>query len=251
MKHLYCDDTYVQILLSDEEVEKHWRPRPIIIDKDSNQIEIKEDWNYRQKQYAQMRKRKVKLLENVYCTSHMGYIFFVSYVTGKVYNYKENEYTHVVEDNCIYMIRKSDGERKLIYKEGQFFVSKRVWLRESSPQMSDSHYLGSVLRQRKGDRVSYFYLKDHHLIAVLFFGEEAIYAIGDEINGNGKFQINHRNLYIYDNRPENLEIVTNSENIAHRKIMYGVYENLIREKHGANSEIFWLEDQVMNLTLAS
>src|SRR5690554_6355717 len=99
MKHYYYNDTYAQMLLSDKDVAMHWKPKKPIVDKDSTDIDIREEWNHRQKQYAFMRQRKVKLLENIYSTNHMGYRFIVSYKTGRVYYYKENEYRHVVKGN--------------------------------------------------------------------------------------------------------------------------------------------------------
>lgn len=209
--------SYKDMKIDDEEVVEHWKEWEGIDDEESTEIEMKDDLGDKQIVLATMRKRKKKLVEGVYQTNFEEYTHFIHRKTGKCTHYNNRKFYHEVRGERVYLIDYLTKEEKLVYDGKDFITTSGDWLRDNKQPFSSSESLG-VLYPTSDLRVSKLCLKDHQIIAALFWGQKVIdLAIDGELSRT--HDINHRNLDHDDNRPENLEIITLAENIEHRNIM--------------------------------
>ncbi|MGJ9382847.1 HNH endonuclease [Salipaludibacillus sp. CF4.18] len=221
-KYLLEDD----IELTDSEVAEHWRiPWKPIEDEDSTDVAIKNYWNEKQRYLARMRKSKKRLLGGVFHTFSDGCSFLVDRNAGEIYRYNNNKYFYEIREGSIYLIEYNSNNVRLVYGDGEFSTSETYWLRNNKKEVSKNNCRGFHLP--KGNiRQNNIYLKDHQIMAVLFWGQK---IIENAIDGKD-YDINHRNLDNDDNRPENLELVTKKENRQHatlmRKIRAEKYNNM-------------------------
>lgn len=201
-------------------MNKYWRKWSPVPDEDCNEINIKNTWTEKQKALGLMRKRKRKLMDRIYFTYYDEFSLLVCFKTGKVYLFDRFRYDLKIRENKIFLMKKSTGEEKLVY-DGNFHATPRVWLRESSRTLGSKKCPG-VEWGIKGNRLCRMFVKNHQLIAVLYFGEKAIYAVEQY---SRDYDINHRNLNAEENRVENLEVITQAENRRHGQIMWKILMN--------------------------
>jgi hypothetical protein len=215
--------------IEDWEVREHWcKDWTPVLDEESIVIESKDGFSEKQEALVLLGKRKTRLMNRVYNTHFDEYEIFVNYADGKVYYFDNRKYRKVIDDNKIYLVDHLTGETKMVYDGEFFYPTKTVWLMESSPRLSRTHRLGIEWRANafRGDPI---YIKDHQLIAVLYFGQDAL----DAVEEDHTLVINHRNLNKHDNRPENLELCTVEENKEH----YWVMKPILDEKKAEFSRL--------------
>jgi hypothetical protein len=206
--------------IEDWEVKEHWRKEWIpVLDEKSTDIEINDDYTIKQSALALMRRRKTWLMNRVYSTYYDEYTLLVCFDTGGVYYFNNKKYELVIQNNQIYLRDYITGETKLVYDGEFFYPTPKKWLMKSSSRLSRSHRYG-IEWGKNGFRADRIFIKDHQLIAVLYFGQEAIYAV-EEFHS---LVVNHRNLNKHDNRPENLELCTDEENTEHYLTMKPILE---------------------------
>jgi hypothetical protein len=212
---IFDGDTFydINIRVKDYELKDLWRKWKPIENEDNTDVEIKDEWNIKQKAAGEMRKNKVKILEGVYYTYYEKYSLLVNIRDGKVYHFNNRDFNFEVEGQEIYLRKIGSQVRECVYKYGVFYPTKGNWLIESSQRFSKNECVGIGM---SSDLYGSIKIKDHQIVAAMLFGQEAIELTMGE---NPSFQINHRNLENEDNRPENLEIVTNRQNAEHRMIL--------------------------------
>jgi hypothetical protein len=222
---IFDGDTFydIYVMAEDYEVEDIWGKWKPIENEESNAVEIKDNWNIKQKALGHMRKNKVKIVEGVYQTYYEKYTLLVNRRDGKVYHFDNHIFELEVNNQEIYL-RKIDNQiEKCVYKNGEFSSIKSNWLIECSQKLSKSKCKGIKICSHFYGRIE---IKNHQIIAAMFFGMEAIEkAIGD----NATHDINHRNLQNEDNRPENLEIVTKAQNSEHSIILKNFLNEILAE----------------------
>lgn len=224
--------------IEESTIEERWRKWSSVEDEASNEIEIEIGWIPKQMALGEMRKRKQHLLNRIYRTYYDEYTVLVDFETGRVYYFDNNHYLMELVGDLIYLLEVTTNEKQLVY-DGAFYATPRKWLMKSSPRLGSRHNLGIEWRKNRF-RASRLFIKDHQLIAVLYFGCKAVDAVGEDRS----YDINHRNLSKYDNRPENLEIISKSENKEHSKIMNRLLNDMIQEVFGEKVKGVWLPEEI-------
>ncbi|TDG00874.1 HNH endonuclease [Paenibacillus piri] len=225
----------IDIPVTDEFVSQNWRKWEPVLDEAATDIDINEEWSQKRKILATMRKRKQHVVDRVYSTYHDEFTILVDFKTGKVGHFNSHDFRMELRGNKIFLRHINSLKSKLVY-DGDLHTTSGSWLMSSSARLGCKHYLGIEWVKKKGFRSKSLYVKDHQLISVLYFGEQAISAIGKK----SKLEINHRNLDHYDNRPDNLELITKKENSAHSFLMYRLLEEKISELFGLIDTGVWL-----------
>ncbi|KUP23097.1 HNH endonuclease [Paenibacillus sp. DMB5] len=237
MRKFMTGDSILEFHIEESTIEGHWRKWSSVEDEASNEIEIEIGWIPKQMALGEMRKRKQHLLDRVYSTYYDEYTLLIDFKTGKVYHFDNSKYKEVMDGVKIYLIDIFSNQKHLVY-DGVFYAASGE-LMKSNPWLSSRSSLGIEWR-KKGFRTGRLFIKDHQLIAVLYFGSEAVNAVGE----NRSYDINHRNLSKYDNRPENLEVISKSENKEHSKIMNRLLNNMIQEVFGKKVKGVWLPEEI-------
>lgn len=211
------------INLVEEDIAKHWRPWKNILDEDSNDVVIRDTYDDKQIALAKMRKNKEKVLPKIYHTTFDEYSHLVNSMTGKAYHYNNRECRMEIRENKIYLIKWESGNEKVVFDGYNFITTSGDWLMANSQTLSRKGYKG-VLYSKNELRMGKLPLKNHQIVAALFFGQHAIDTAID-----GENDINHRNLNEYDDRPENLEIITKLENKWHARTMRSLLLDKVKE----------------------
>lgn len=213
-----CHDTIVTV--EDFEVAELWGKRKPIVAEEGTEIDIKEHWDVKQLACADLRKNKVKILENVFLTNYEKYSILYYCRNGKVYHFNNREFElKITEPDELVLIKRSTQESACVYKNGVFCQTKGNWLMESSQQLSKKKCSGIKMYSDLYGKID---IKDHQITAAMFIGQDAIELTMGE---TAEFEINHRNLENEDNRIENLEIVTISQNNEHYRVLNKFIEN--------------------------
>ena len=209
----------VRLRLEDEEVNQHWRPWESVEDVDSNEIEFQEGWSDSQVALGWIRRFKRPLVSgDMYITHYDHLSLIVRFSTGELGVFNNHEYKAFNRDGFIYLRELRSGKEKLVVDD-QFHLTRGAWLRGASGKLGDKKCQGVEWRKNNSLRSSNIFLKNHIIIAVLYFGEKAIYAMGGK---DREFDVNHRNLDRDDNRVVNLEVIPKADNRLHRDVMYQV-----------------------------
>lgn len=137
-----------------------------------------------------------------------------------MYKHEVNE-----QDGQEIFLQKYDSlERMCVYRNGVFCSDKNKWLMKSSQAFSKGECSGITI-------CSDFYgdidIKNHHIIAAMFIGQEAIELTMGE---KPEFVINHRNLNNRINSPMNLEVITGYLNGEHSRILNKHLESKLVKK---------------------
>lgn len=215
------------VIIEDDEIDKIWGKRKPIVDIESTEVEIKPNWDIKQKVVAEFRKNKVKIFEGVFYTVYHKYSLLIDYRCGQPYHFNNHRYKLEVNEQDgqeIYLSKYDSFERICIYKNGVFCPEKNKSLIKSSQALSKGKCSGIKIFSDFHGEID---IKDHHIIAAMFIGQEAIELT---MGGNEDFVINHRNLNNSENRISNLEIIPSSQNKVHYEILKKLQESKLAEK---------------------
>lgn len=211
----------VRLRLEDEEVNQRWYPWEPTKDVGSNKVGFKEDWTDSQKALGWMIKFKTHLVSDIYYTHYDHISVIVRFGTGELGVFNNHEYVAFKgDDGFIYLRELKSGKEQLVVDD-HFHLTPDTWLRKASGKLGDKKCKGVEWRKSASLRASNIFLKNHIIIAALYFGEKAIGAIGGP---DREFDVNHRNLDRDDNRVVNLEIIPKADNRRHREVMYKVLQ---------------------------
>ena len=209
----------LSLRLEDGEVDKHWFPWEPATDPGSHEIEFQEGWSDSQVALGSLIGFKRPLVSgDMYITHYDHLSLIVRFSTGELGVFNNHQYKALERDSIVYLRNVESGEEKRVIDD-EFHWTRRTWLRKASGKLGDKKCKGVEWRKSNSLRSSNIFLKNHIIIAVLYFGEKAIDAIGGK---DREFDVNHRNLDRDDNRVVNLEVIPKADNRLHRDVMYQV-----------------------------
>lgn len=215
------------VIIKDYEIDRLWGKRKPIVDIESTEVEIKSYWDIKQKVVAELRKHKVKIFEGVFYTQYQKYSLLIDYRCGQIYHFINHMYKHEVNEQGgqeIFLQKYDSLERMCVYRNGVFCPEKNKWLIKSSQALSKGKCSGIKIFSDFHGEID---IKDHHIIAAMFIGQEAIELTMGE---KPEFVINHRNLNNRINKISNLEIIPSSQNKVHYEILKELQESKLAEK---------------------
>lgn len=169
------------------------------------------------------------LFDGIYILKYGNYAIIVSKLCGGVYRVNLKRYVIIIADRKIILQKKNNPwEARVVYEDGEFYVTSGNWLMESR-QLSGGGYKCFTIPNHsgKGDII----IRDHQLQMLLKDSENTFLTLG---NTAREYCINHIDGNKWNNKSENLEIVTNGENTRHYNEKLREYPLLISR----NGELF-------------
>jgi hypothetical protein len=208
----------ILVPIEDWEVDQYWRRWVPVEDEGATDADIDlVGLSPKQLVLVELRRAKRKILDGVYETRYREQALIVKFRSGELYVYNWERYRLDVRQDGVYLIDVKSNEEKRIYdyESGVFKAGKYKWLRIPSGKFGKRENAGVQWGgSKRGNQVL---IKNYQIIAVLYFGRDALYAVGQY---GREFDINHRNLNNEDDRIVNLELVSPADNKRHGDIMY-------------------------------
>ncbi|QSO50159.1 HNH endonuclease [Alicyclobacillus curvatus] len=235
-------DTLEALLcVRDEEVDDNWGPWTFLTNDSRSDIEVAFDELNPKRKAAVLLWRSKRLVvsgwrtdgvvtDSVYAADYEEFTVLVKFSTGEVYFFDQTEFKLVARGRRIYLVKREPTDKEtpvemLVYDgtSGIFLGGRDMWLRKSNAKPGKRSDMGIQWSLKKG--IGPILLKHAHIIAVLYFGLEALEAFGEM---GTRLVINHRNLDPTDNRIVNLELVTRKVNSRHGVVMGNVFLDHVR-----------------------
>lgn len=199
----------------------------------NNMIFVSNDFTVKQKLMAEINNTKTVLFPdgNVIRSVYANYVLYFDLAFGEMYWFNANRYFEVIDNvkrSITLVSHKNSRNRQVVYENGTFYPTKRKFLLQGYSKSG-----GRFSVKFKNKDGSHFIPRVHQLIGMFLFGELALYTLGE----GTELVFNHKDGNPFNNRPENLEIVTQSGNRMHFELVirpklrgYLSYEELIRIK---------------------
>jgi hypothetical protein len=199
----------------------------------NNMIFISKDFTPKQKSMAEINNIKTVLFPevNVIRSIYANYVLYFDLAYGEMYWFNANRYFEVIDNvkrSITLVSHKSSWNRQVVYENGIFHPTKRKFLLQGYSKSGGRYSI--KFKNKDG---SHFIPRVHQLIGMLLYGEIALYTLGE----GTELVFNHKDGNQFNNRPENLEIVTQLGNRMHFELVTRPklrgdlsYEELIRIK---------------------
>lgn len=169
------------------------------------------------------------LFEGIHLLKYGNYAIIVSQYCGGVYRVNLKRYVIIIAGRKIILQKKSKPwEARVVYEDGEFYVTSGNWLMESR-QLSGGGYKCFTIPNHYG--TGDIIIRDHQLQMLLKDSENTFLTLG---NIAREYCINHIDGNKWNNRSENLEIVTHGGNARHYNERLREYPLIISR----NGELF-------------
>ena len=212
----------ILVPIEDWEVDQFWGRWVPVEDEGATDVDIDlVGLTPKQLALVELRRAKRKIFDGVYETRYREQALIVKFSSGELYVYNWERFRLDVRQDGVYLIDVTGNEEQRIYdyESGVFKAGKYEWLRIPTGKFGEREDAGvQWAGNKRGEQVL---IKTYQIIAVLYFGRDALYAVGQY---GREFDINHRNLNDKDDRIVNLELVTQADNKRHWIIMYGLLQ---------------------------
>lgn len=181
-------------------------------------------WDEKSRAFMSMYESCIHLFDYIYLIKYGYRSILVSQLLGKVCRFKNDVDELVIEGRQIKLRKlKKPWEERIVYENGNFYTDKSSWLMESRQRRSGNgeYKCFSIKKDKKSKSVN---IADHQIQALIEYGVIALTALGEKhVNC-----INHKNGDKDDNRPKNLEVITNGDNVRHYNQFRG-YKTILRK----------------------
>ncbi|WP_080832389.1 HNH endonuclease [Cohnella massiliensis] len=207
----------------------------------NNLIRIREGMTLKQIRMAELNNGKRIISHGVVRMVYQNIVLFVQYLEGKVYKFNTNVYKEITdcEGDRIILEDIKTGEQRIVFEKGIFYPTEGEFLLHSYERSGgncdkphDSYPSIKLGSREEG----HFVPRLHQIVAMLGYGEIALYALGEK---GRKYDINHIDRNHDNFRLDNLEITTLSGNNKHGHLVregksatYVRYEKRVKELLG-------------------
>lgn len=207
----------------------------------NNLIPIRRGMTLKQIRMIEFNNSKRIISHGVVRMAYQNMVLYVQYFEGNLYKFNTNVYKEYFdrEGSRIILEDIKTGEKRAVYEKGVFYPTVGEFLSKPTDRSGGNcgNPYDSYPSIKLGSREEgHFVPRLHQIVAMLGYGEIALYALGEK---GRKLDINHIDRNHDNFRLDNLEITTLSGNNKHgqlaregRSATYVRYEKRVKELLG-------------------
>ncbi|OEB99792.1 MULTISPECIES: HNH endonuclease [Lysinibacillus] len=170
------------------------------------------NWNARMERIWDIYLRREYVFDDIYLVTYGYRTILISQLCGGVFRYDNKKYRLIIEGKKIKLQKiKQPNNERIIYENGTFYPTEGDWLMQSCQARSRNRGYKCFTIYKNGD-FEKIIIADHQLQALFKYGAFALTTLG---NGGNPNCVNHKDGDKYNNKSENLEVISHKMNARH------------------------------------